>query len=58
MQSCLDTENKAHGTLVTEWLKFTPAARAECVGSIMTFSPTYTELLTCLEFSRNLKKDH
>ena len=55
MQNCLDTEKKAHDTLVTEWRKFAPAARAECVGSIMTFSPTYTELLTCLEFSRDLK---
>ena len=57
MQNCLDTEKKAHGTLVKEWREFAPAARAECVGSIMTFSPTYTELLTCLEFSRDLKKD-
>ena len=56
MQNCLDIEKKAHDTLVKEWLEFRPADRAKCVNAIMSFSPTYTELLTCLEFSRDLKK--
>jgi hypothetical protein len=56
MQNCLDIEKKAHNTLVKEWLEFAPADRAKCVIGVMSFSPTYTELLTCLEFSRDLKK--
>jgi hypothetical protein len=56
MQRCLDIEKKAHDTLVKEWRVFAPADRAKCVNAVMVFSPTYTELLTCLEFSRELKK--
>lgn len=56
MQNCLDIEKKAHDQLVKEWLGFTPADRAKCVNAVMNFSPTYTELLTCLEISRELKK--
>jgi hypothetical protein len=56
MQSCLDSEKKAHDQLAKEWLEFTPADRAKCVNAIMIFLPTYTELLTCLEFSKELKK--
>lgn len=56
MQDCLDTEKKAHDQLIKEWLKFSPADRGKCVNATMSFSPTYTELLTCLEFSKDLKK--
>jgi adenylyl- and sulfurtransferase ThiI len=56
MQNCLDIEKKAHDTLVKEWREFAPADRAKCVNGVMSFSPTYTELLTCLEFSRELIK--
>jgi hypothetical protein len=57
LQTCLETEKKAYGTLVKEWLEFAPADRAKCVGAVMAFSPTYTELLTCLEFSKELNKN-
>jgi hypothetical protein len=56
MQNCLDIEKKAHDQVVKEWSEFTPADRAKCVSAIMSFSPTYTELLTCLEFSQNMKR--
>lgn len=56
LQSCLDTEKKAQATLVKEWREFAPADRAKCANAIMTFSPTYTELLTCLEFSQEQRK--
>ena len=56
LQSCLDTEQKTHSTLFKEWLEFALSDRAKCVNAVMSFSPTYTELLTCLEFSRELKK--
>lgn len=56
MQNCLAIEKGAHDQLVKEWLEFSSADRAKCVSEVMIFSPTYTELLTCLEFSRELKK--
>lgn len=56
MRHCLDIEKKAHDTLVKEWRQFTSADRAKCENATMSFSPTYTELLTCLEFSRELRK--
>ena len=58
MQNCLAIEKRAHDQLVKEWLEFSSADRAKCVSGVMTFSPTYTELLTCLDFSRELKKHH
>jgi hypothetical protein len=56
VQNCLDIEKRAHDQIMKEWLGFTPADRAKCVNAIMSFSPTYTELLTCLEFSKELKR--
>lgn len=57
MRNCLDSEKKAHNTLVQEWRQFSPADRARCTNAVMSFSPTYTELLTCLEFTRELKNN-
>jgi hypothetical protein len=56
MQNCLNIEKNARDRLVKGWLEFTPADRAKCVNAMMSFSPTYTELLTCLEFSKDLKR--
>ena len=49
MQSCMADEQDAHDKLVSEWPKFNAADRATCLGAMMDFEPTYTELLTCLE---------
>jgi len=49
MQSCMADEQDAHDKLVSEWTKFNAADRATCLGTMMDFEPTYTELLTCLE---------
>jgi len=49
MQSCMGDERHAHDQLVGEWAKFNAADRATCLGTLMDFEPTYTELLTCLE---------
>jgi hypothetical protein len=56
MQHCLAIEKKAHETLVKEWRTFTAADQTKCADAVSGFSPTYTELLTCLEFSRELSK--
>ena len=55
-QNCLDIEKNAHDQLVKGWLEFAPADRAKCGNAVMSFSPTYTELLTCLEFPKELKR--
>ena len=55
-KNCLDIEQKIHDELSREWSNYAPADRAKCVHSIMAFAPTYTELLTCLQILRDLRK--
>ena len=57
MQSCLNSEQKAHDQLVKDWSGFSSVDRANCVKALMVFEPTYTELLTCLEMARDVKKN-
>ncbi len=54
LQGCLDSEQRAHDQLVKEWSNFKPDDRAKCVRTIKVFSPTYTELITCLEMARGV----
>ena len=56
MQSCMADEQNAHDQLVRQWTKFNTADRASCLGPIMEFEPTYTELLTCLEMATDTRK--
>jgi hypothetical protein len=56
MQSCMADEQNAHDQLVRQWTKFNTADRAACLGPIMEFEPTYTELLTCLEMATDTRK--
>jgi hypothetical protein len=48
-KACIDSENKTREKLAVDWSTFPAAERTRCVGSIKWFSPTYTELVTCLE---------
>jgi hypothetical protein len=55
--ACLDDEKGAREQLVKEWSEFTPADRSLCTRLSTTGgAPTYTELLTCLEISRDARK--
>ena len=56
MQACLDSEQRSRGQLAKQWSDFAPADRIYCVNMQKTFEPTYTELLTCLEMARDVKK--
>ncbi len=49
LRTCLDSEQRAHDQLVKEWSNFSPGDRDACLRTIKVFSPTYTELITCLE---------
>src|SRR5262249_28061827 len=53
--SCLASEQRTHEELNKNWPTFPAADRIGCVKSL-TFSPTYTELLTCLEMKRDVKQ--
>jgi hypothetical protein len=50
---CKRDEDAAHGTLEQNWGQFTPAQRIHCVAlSTVGGSPSYVELLTCLEIAK------
>jgi hypothetical protein len=51
LKRCLDSEQRAREQLDKAWSTFPAADRMRCVKT-QTFSPTYTELATCLEMKR------
>ena len=53
--ACLKDEVDARGQLERHWTEYQSGDRATCVGSVASFEPTYTELLTCLEMSEALR---
>jgi hypothetical protein len=54
LTSCLASEQRTREELNKNWSTFPTADRIGCVKSL-TFSPTYTELMTCLEMKRDVK---
>jgi hypothetical protein len=54
LQNCIDSEHRTRDTLAKSWSSFPAASRTFCLSSIANFSPTYTELATCLEMRRDL----
>jgi hypothetical protein len=54
LTSCLASEQRTREELNKNWSTFPAADRISCVKSL-TFSPTYTELVTCLEMRRDVK---
>ena len=54
LQSCLASEQRTREALNKNWSTFAAADRTSCVKSL-SFSPTYTELLTCLEMRRDVQ---
>jgi hypothetical protein len=53
-QSCLASEERTREELNKYWSTYPAEDRIGCVKSL-TFSPTYTELVTCLEMRRDVK---
>lgn len=59
MSVCLADEKDARDALVKEWATFPPADRTSCTRLSTTGgTPTYTELLTCLELARDAHALH
>jgi hypothetical protein len=54
--ACKRDENAAHDKLSQQWDQFTATEQAHCVRlSTLGGSPSYVELLTCLELSKQAK---
>jgi len=54
---CKRNEEDAHSKLQQDWAQYSPAQRIGCVRfSSLGSSPSYVELLTCLEMERDVKK--
>ena len=56
LKVCLDAERRALKKLSSDWFSFPAPDRIRCVASIKWFEPTYTELASCLEMSRDARK--
>jgi hypothetical protein len=54
LKRCLDSERQTRDKLSKDWATFPAADRVKCV-KMQTFSPTYSELATCVEMNRDLK---
>jgi hypothetical protein len=54
LASCLASEQRTREELNKNWSTFPADDRVGCIKSL-TFSPTYTELVTCLEMRRDVR---
>ncbi len=52
-KGCMQDENNAKGELGKRWSTFAAKDKQDCVEQSRTPSPSYVEVLTCLEMSSN-----
>src|ERR1700683_2472572 len=58
-KDCVDSEQRIRNQLMTAWERFDAADRAHCISeSEMGGESSYTELITCLEMARDVRKLH
>ena len=58
-KDCLDTEQEVRNKLAQQWANFHAADRKHCATeATMGGEASYTELLTCLEMARDVRKIH
>ncbi|MFZ0841767.1 MAG: hypothetical protein WAM77_30280 [Xanthobacteraceae bacterium] len=57
-KNCVESEKDAHDRLEREWSKFTSANKTMCIGISKQgqIHPVYSELMTCLEMTREGNK--
>ncbi|MBO0755745.1 MAG: hypothetical protein J2P54_07780 [Bradyrhizobiaceae bacterium] len=56
LASCMRDENEARDQLAKEWSQFLPSEQERCTSETKTGgSPSYVELLVCLEMIRDAK---
>ena len=57
LEQCIEDESAARDQLQPLWVQSSAADKASCVGETsMDGTPSYVELLTCLEMARDVKK--
>jgi hypothetical protein len=55
-QRCTADEMQARNQLQVEWIQFSPSAKLQCnEETSIDGSPSYVELLTCLEMERDVR---
>jgi hypothetical protein len=59
VDACVASERKARDTLAKQWQDFSVKDRADCASlTSMGGPPSYIEVLTCLEMSRDARALH
>ena len=59
MTVCRNSEQRAHDEIARQWSQLNAADKAQCLPAAKAGGhPTYTELLTCLEMARDIRKLH
>jgi hypothetical protein len=57
LQQCLDAEQQDRETMKQEWSTFSASDKKHCIAEVtMGGESSYTELVTCLEMSRDVRK--
>ena len=57
LEKCIEDELAAREELQPFWIQFTAADKNSCVAETsMSGTPSYVELLICLEMARNVKR--
>src|SRR5215472_4616005 len=58
-QQCVQSEQDTREQIKKEWSTFTTADKTSCVALAKTGGePSYTELITCMEMARDVRKLH
>jgi hypothetical protein len=58
-QSCVESEQATRDQIKKEWSTFTTADKTHCVALAKTGGESsYTELITCMEMARDVRKLH
>jgi hypothetical protein len=58
VEACVKEEQSAHAQLASEWERFAASDRATCTQNEMVGgTPSYVELLACLQFARDARKE-
>jgi hypothetical protein len=58
-QQCLQSEQSVRDEIKKEWSTFSPADKTHCVALAKTGGESsYTELITCMEMARDVRKLH
>jgi len=55
-KACMEGENRTREKLAADWSTFPAEERSRCIKSIEWFSPTYTELVACLEMYGDVRR--